>query len=742
MTATEPAEQVKLYKSADQSPHPEETEPTWRVLIVDDDDDVHQVTRFALHDTLILGRRLEFLEARSAAEAERILQHESDIACILLDVVMETERAGLDLVGFVRDKLANHRIQIVLRTGQPGYAPELSVIRDLDINDYRSKGELTHTRLITTLTAAIRAYHQLLTIEINRQGLEKMVEGTSELARQRKSGPFCDSVLAQLARLLRVDSNSLLCCTNSNAASGWEVLASSGTLACRKGPSGEAAIETGLANRLSQAGDGDKIQFADGLCTIPMCSPSGDRLVMAVRLEGRPDALTRKLLKLFSVNVAVGFDNARMFERLEELAYIDELTRTPNRAGMVNLIEELVTQQQPFLLVLIDIDHFQTVNDGLGREAGDRILQSFASRLQAGFGDRARVGRLGGDAFVVVLARTAQGEAEQRFEAFCKDMAGGIHSDVEGYEIPLTVTGGVAEFPAHGGSADELLHNAGIALKHGKRRARSLLCCFTRDFEQELKQRLQVARDLRIGIGAGQLLVRYQPRIALDSYRVIGVEALARWQRSGRIVGPRDFMDAAEESGLIVEIGRHVLTEACRQQRIWVDRHGLDLALSVNVSMRQMRDVDFLGVVDEVLEKTGIDPARLEFEITESVMMEDTGMVQHLLSELRRRGTKIAVDDFGTGYSSLSYLQRLPLDRVKIDQSFVTGVDRFNEDKVIVAMIINMSHLLDLQVVAEGVENVDQEARLLKLGCDECQGHYYSRALPAEQLPDFCRQFG
>jgi diguanylate cyclase (GGDEF)-like protein len=742
MTAPDPAEQVVLIESPDRSPRTYETGPTWRILIVDDDDDVHQVTRFALHDTLILGRRLEFLEARSAAEAERILQNETDIACILLDVVMETESAGLDLVGFVRDKLANHRIQIVLRTGQPGYAPELSVIRDLDINDYRSKSELTHTRLITTLTAAIRAYHQLNTIELNRQGLEKMVEGASQLARQRKSGPFCDSVLAQLARLLRVDCNGLLCRANSNAASGWEVLASSGALACRKEPSGEAAIDTELVDRLSQASDRDKIHFEDGLCTVPLRSPSGDQLVMAVQIDCRPDPVTLKLLKLFSVNVAVGYDNARMFERLEELAYIDELTRVPNRTGMMNLIEDLIAQQQPFLLVLIDIDHFQTVNDGLGREAGDRILKTFTDCLQAGFGDQARVGRLGGDAFVVVLARTDLGVAEQRFEAFCKQMAGGIRSDIEDYEIPLTVTGGVAEFPAHGQGADELLHNAGIALKHGKRRARSLLCCFTRDFEQELKQRLQVARELRTGIGAGQLLVRYQPRIALGSYRVIGVEALARWQRPGRIVGPRDFMDAAEESGLIVEIGRHVLTETCRQQRIWADRHGLDLAVSVNVSMRQMRDIDFLGVVDEVLGKTGIDPARLEFEITESVMMEDTGKVQHLLSELRRRGTKIAVDDFGTGYSSLSYLQRLPLDRVKIDQSFVTGVDRFNEDRVIVAMIINMSHLLDLQVVAEGVENVDQESRLLKLGCDECQGHYYSRALPAEKLPDFCQQFG
>jgi diguanylate cyclase (GGDEF)-like protein len=742
MTAPDPAEKLVLIESTDRSPRTNETDPTWRILIVDDDDDVHQVTRFALHDILILGRRLEFLEARSATEAERILQHEDDIACILLDVVMETERAGLDLVGFVRDQLANHRIQIVLRTGQPGYAPELSVIRDLDINDYRSKSELTHTRLITTLTAAIRAYHQLITIEINRQGLEKMVEGTSELARQRKPGPFCNSVLTQLAHLLQVDNNSLLCRAGTSSERGWEVLASSGTLACRQDRSNEAGIESGLLDRLSQASDRGEIQFDDGLCTIPLRSPSGDRLVIAVRKEGRPNALTRKLLKLFSVNVAVGYDNARMFERLEELAYIDELTRAPNRAGMVSLIEERVAQQQPFLLVLIDIDHFQTVNDGLGREAGDQILKTFTTRLQAGFGDQASVGRLGGDAFVVILARTELGVAEQQFEAFCKEMAGGIRSDIEDYEIPLSVTGGVVKFPDHGGSANELLHNAGIALKHGKRRARSLLCCFTRDFEQELKQRLQVARDLRAGIGAGQLLVRYQPRIALDSYRVIGVEALARWQRPGGIVGPRDFMDAAEESGLIVEIGRHVLTEACHQQRVWADRHGLDLALSVNVSMRQMRDIDFLGVVDEVLGKTGINPARLEFEITESVMMEDTGMVQHLLSELRRRGTKIAVDDFGTGYSSLSYLQRLPLDRVKIDQSFVTGVDRFNEDKVIVAMIINMSHLLDLQVVAEGVENVDQEARLRKLGCDECQGHYYSRALPAEKLPDFCQQFG
>ena len=718
---------------------PQESGAVWRVLIVDDDKDVHRATAFALSETRILGRRLEFLSAYSATEARAMLARETEFACILLDVVMETECAGLELVGYVRNELKDDRVQIVLRTGQPGYAPEMSVIRDYDINDYRSKNELTHTRLVTMLTGAIRAYNQLCAIDAGRRGLELLFEGATELVREREISRFCRGVLRQLETVVGRKRGSMLGRELTNAADRWEVLAAAGSMARLRGREVDMFSEPELVTHIRHVRTDSHDATEAVPLVLPLRSPSGEQLVLIIDLDEPLDDLGRRLLKLFALNITVGYDNARMFERVERLAYHDELTGTANRAALEELMAALISRGVEFALLVIDIDDFQTVNDGLGRESGDRTLCILAEMLREYFGSKARIARVSGDGFAVLLAGMPEEEAGSRFDALGRRLADGIRLD--DYEIPLTVTGGLVLYPDHGQGVNELNHNAGIALKHGKRRARSTLCRFTRDFELELQRRLQVARDLRAGIGNGELHVLYQPRVTLSDQRVTGVEALIRWRRAEALVRPAEFLDAAEDSGLIVEVGRYVLEEACRQQLRWRDHHGIDLTVAVNVSMRQLRDVDFLNVVDETLAVTGIDPAHVEFEMTESLMMEDTGMVQRILAELRHRGTQIAVDDFGTGYSSLSYLQKLPLDRVKIDQSFVTGVDRNKEDQIIVSMIINMSHLLDLQVVAEGVETPEQHAQLERLGCDECQGHYYSEPLSEVRIPAFVRQF-
>lgn len=740
MTTPEREQEPLLFSGEDDgfNPPPDESDPVWRVLIVDDDDDVYRATCFALSDTCILGRHLEFLKANSAHAARQLLQREHDVACVLLDVVMETEHAGLDLVDFIRNELDDHRVQIIIRTGQPGYAPELSVIREYDINDYRAKSELTHTRLVTTLTAAIRAYDHLATIESSREGLETLIEGAARLVNNRDPETFCRGVLQELEKLLH-DGRDALICRECSGADRWEVLAASGKFGHHERGELDPFSQPDLVSRFREVFSGGEIATVDEQVLVPIGPASGEHLMVVMQTATLPTALQRRLLKLFAVNVAVGYDNARMFEQVERLAYFDELTGAPNRAAMVERIGRFIGRGQRFALLVLDIDHFQTINDGLGWEAGDRMLRAFIGHLREAFGHDALIGRLSGDGFAVVVPGADAGEVEGVFDALCRRLAGGV--EVYDYEIPLTVTGGLVMFPDHGDDAGQLFHNVGIALKHGKRQARSTLCHFTRDFERKLQQRLKVARDLGTGISHGELVVRYQPRIALSSYRVTGAEALVRWNRSGDILRPREFIDAAEESGLIVDVGRYVLTEACRRQVLWQSRHGIDLTVSVNVSMRQLRDIDFLNVVDETLKETGVDPSCVEFEVTESAMIEDADIVQHILSELRTRGTRIAVDDFGTGYSSLSYLQKLPLDRVKIDQSFVAGVDKRKEDRVIVSMIINMSHLLNFQVVAEGVETLAQQEQLEVLGCDEAQGHYFARPLIEDEIPGFVSAF-
>jgi PleD family two-component response regulator len=430
MTARERDDDLIQFASEEETGvRPEHSGPPWRILIVDDDEDVHRASRFALGDLHILGRPLEFLEARSARAAREILESERDIACILLDVVMETERAGLDLVEFVRRELGNSSIQIVLRTGQPGYAPELSVIRDYDINDYRSKSELTHTRLVTTLTAALRTYDQITTIEHSQHGLESLVRGAAELVNKHDLKDFCYSVLAQVEMLLDQAGDAMLCRRTLEVDKPWEVLAGSGEFKVLTGTRLSSFDQPRLVQSLDRVEHSDEeIVVTDGAILVPVRTASDELLVLRVLIASVPGPVQHKLLRLLAVNIAFGYENARMFEHVEHLAYFDELTGSPNRAAMLDLAGALIEKGDPFAVLVVDIDHFQTINDGLGREAGDRVLQEFLLHLGTAVGPGATVGRLGGDSFAAIVPQADIDRLESEYDQFCRGLARGLES--------------------------------------------------------------------------------------------------------------------------------------------------------------------------------------------------------------------------------------------------------------------------------------------------------------------------
>jgi EAL domain-containing protein (putative c-di-GMP-specific phosphodiesterase class I) len=250
-----------------------------------------------------------------------------------------------------------------------------------------------------------------------------------------------------------------------------------------------------------------------------------------------------------------------------------------------------------------------------------------------------------------------------------------------------------------------------------------------------LRTRLDTIRELRYSVERKHLHLLYQPQVELKTQKVFGVEALVRWRRDGQeLVSPDRFIPAAENSGQIVAIGEWILHEACRQQQTWQRESGRALGMAVNVSVRQLQDPEFLSVVRRAIAQASIDPAQLELEVTESMMMENNASLVSVLQDIRSLGIRVSIDDFGTGYSSLSHLQRLPIDRLKIDRSFITGLTQRNEDQVIAAMIINMGHLLNLRVIAEGVETTEQRERLLGMGCDEAQGYLFGKPMTADEL--------
>ena len=697
----------------------------WRILIVDDEPEVHDATRFALKNQLILGKPLDITSAYTAKEAQECLNKNDQFACILLDVVMETPDAGLMLVGFIRDTLKEETSRIILRTGQPGYAPEIDVIEKYDINDYKSKDELTRNHLITTLTSSIRSFQQIKTIKANKAGLAMIIDGAPNLFRERAVGSFAKGVLLQLCSLLQIENNGFLCCHEESDTHTIKVLAAYGRYSNLHGKTLNTDSHGALNKEILHVLETKQHLFSTHHVMLYLQSPHSDTLVVRVETSRLLNEVDLHLLKLFSVSISVGFDNARLFEKMEELAYIDTLTKLPNRTGLIYQLSQQIAEKSGFTLLLADIDTFQTVNDGLGYRIGDMTLAAMAQHLRKMFGPTCLIGRISADTFCIVIPSTDKAVTAQKLA----DLEASLEQSfsIEGYEIPLSLTIGMALFPLHGQDATILLQNASIALKYAKKKHRAGYSEFGHEFEQELQQRLHMSAELRHCVERNELHLMYQAQICLKTQKILGAEALVRWTHKGKIIPPNDFISTAESSGYIVPMGYWILEEACRQQTQWMAELGHEIVIAVNVSIRQLKDPQFLQRVDLILERTCINPTSLEMEITESMMMEDNNALHTILKAIRSRGIQVAMDDFGTGYSSLSYLQQLPIDRLKIDQSFISKITHSDQDSSITAFMISIGKLLNLKVIAEGVETYEQQEELIKLGCCEAQGYFYSK---------------
>nr|WP_315463855.1 bifunctional diguanylate cyclase/phosphodiesterase [uncultured Rhodoferax sp.] len=561
----------------------QEKELTWRVLIVDDEPDVHRATTFALASVVILGRRLEFLHAYSALEAANVLSAESDVAVVLLDVVMEREDAGLALVKIIRNELKLTDLRIILRTGQPGYAPEIETIHDFDINDYKTKSELTRTKLYATVTAALRAYEQI--------------------------------------------------------------------------------------------------------------------------------------------------------RKLDELAFYDRLSCLPNRNKFIDLSDERLADVSLHneMIAILDIDDFSEINDALGHQQGDRLLQSVAERLKSHIGQEAVLARIGSDTFGLM----GPAEVVDPLKVLSLFRTPFL---VQEDSMVVTATMGLTRLVEGNGCGRDALKDANIALKRAKKSRRGSFVMFSAEMGAEIRERVRLLQSLRNAVDCERLFIVYQPQIDLTSGAVVGMEALIRWRNEdGTFVPPDRFIPLAEASRMIIAIGDWVLRMACHEL-VSLQKLGLgSLRMSVNVSQIQFRHPEFLERLNSALSDTGVAPGCLELEITESVAMEDAEFMLKTLHEVRQLGISIAIDDFGTGYSSLSQLRQLPIDRLKIDRAFVSELDGDVLGGHIASMVIELGRSLQLKVIAEGIETSVQADRLRKLGCHEGQGYLYAKPMTSLALKDWLR---
>jgi len=426
-------------------------------------------------------------------------------------------------------------------------------------------------------------------------------------------------------------------------------------------------------------------------------------------------------------------------ERVRHLAHHDALTDLPNRVLLNDRITQAIALAQRtgahVAVMFLDLDRFKTVNDSLGHSIGDKLLQVVASRLRGCVRGSDTVSRLGGDEFVILVP-------DLETPASAGTMAGkvleavALPCSIDGHELALTPSIGISIYPGDGDDVDALLRNADAAMYHAKESGRNNFQFFTPDMNVRAVQRLSLERSLRRALERDELRLHYQPQFDIHTGRLVGMEALIRWQHpQDGLVYPAKFIPFAEESGLILPIGEWVLHAACRQSRAWQDAGLRGVPVSVNISALQFRQVNFVDTVQRALGDSGLDARWLELEVTESVIMHDAEPVTASLERLKAMGLELAIDDFGTGYSSLSYLKRFPIDRLKIDRSFVRDVTVDKDDAAIIAAIIALTRNLDLRTIAEGVETEEQLAFLRAQGCDQVQGFLLGRpAPPAEWI--------
>jgi diguanylate cyclase (GGDEF)-like protein/PAS domain S-box-containing protein len=452
-----------------------------------------------------------------------------------------------------------------------------------------------------------------------------------------------------------------------------------------------------------------------------------------VALRGENDEVNGYLVVAYDITNRI---EAR--ERVQFLAGHDALTCLPNRATLLEHLEQVIAARGrgdgQVALVLLDLDHFKRVNDSLGHHIGDELLLQISERLRAWTRRDDLVARLGGDEFVVVFGDVTPGPAlTARFEELMTDVLAPV--EVLGYDLVVTASVGGAVYPRDGGDPTTLLRHADIAMYRAKAAGRDNLQWFERDMIEENNDKLALSAALRHALGKGDLSVVYQPQVDLTSGEVVGFEALARWTSPTLgPISPDRFIPVAEDGGMISQLGEWVLRTACADIADLTAQLGRPLRLAVNVSPRQLRSKSWLDTVVGALADAGLDPTELELEITEGTLIDDIGDAVAILEAVRELGVKVVVDDFGRGYSSLAYLTRFPIDKLKIDRTFIEAIAGADTDAAIVDAIIVMAHALGMTVVAEGVETAEQEAYLRERGCDEAQGYRYSPGVPRDQV--------
>jgi len=698
---------------------------------------------------------------RIAGLMNSLVQHKS--ALDQAAIVSEVDRDGV--VTAVNDQFVREsgypREQLVGRSlahGGSGWSPSDTVWRG-EVAVPGRDGERQWYRTIVPIFDAANAIDKYICIDFDiserkefegaivrnamRQGLiarlgRKALEAGSLVDLFEMAARLaCDGLGVRHAALFGFDLDAGTACLQ--AASGFPSGAPKAPFPCPAGPGASEALARWSGGLLGFEQAGSSID------TVVVCAgrPFGAMAIYAPEartFQEDEDAFLEGLGNILAT--AVEREDAR--NRLTWLAQFDALTGLPNRHRLGSCLEEAIAHAaaggQRAGVMFIDLDRFKSVNDMLGHSVGDELLAQAGARLQDCVGAGDVVARLGGDEFAVVLPRL---DAAIEAEAIARRIVEALSQPfvLQGQQLFVSASVGIAAYPDDGVDAATLLKSADTAMYSAKQNGRNNYQFYLAEMNANAALRLQTEHQLHLALERGEFELHYQPKVKLASGAVSGFEALLRWRHPERgLVAPYEFISILEETGLILPVGEWVIAQVCRQLRAWSALYASVPPVAINLSARQLGHAGLPETVRAIVEAAGVDPCLLEFELTESMLMLDPEAAVRILTDLKRQGMRLSVDDFGTGYSSLAYLKRFPLDALKIDRTFVRDLPGDSDDAAITKAVISLAHSLNLKVVAEGVETIGHLDALRAYGCDEIQGYYIGRPVPAAECAPLLQQ--
>lgn len=715
----------------------------WKILVVDDDPDVHDVTRIAVDGCDFEDRPFELLHALSAEEARACLSEHDDIAVALIDVVMENDTAGLGLVSWIRSELGNSFTRLILRTGQPGYAPQTDVIMKFDVDGYAEKAELSRTKLITAIVTALRGYKLVLSLETNRQRLKQLNTQLSAIVEKNALSEFAALVLENFSDLAGEPVDGLLCGLESLSQPGSagvsnvRVLAASGAFEDKLDLPLEVIGEDLVRKCVSECIVNKTEYSTSHGVALPLITRNGlsGALFIGLPLATLNEKIGSEIIRLFVSNVALGYEKTGLLEHIRNLAYVDRTTGQSTFSGFLEAFQSQAAAEHPLLVIHCDIQRFRFIVDGIGDEKAAAVLKQTGHRLSQTFPDALAIARKEKDEFLILL----RGGLEVRIQDIVARLEDSFQEPItiDENQISLKLRCGIATADEGEHSAEEIVRHASIALNDVRQKGLTNHAVFHPLMQEAALERLRLA-SLLTGKGAqAEFSLNYQPIMQASDESIASFEALMRFRTaSGATLNTMRMIEAAETSGLIVEIGawmfRSAFSEFCALKGV-----SERVRLNVNLSPRQVQAGRIYKDIEDAAASAGLGLDRLVFEVTEGLFVNNDQVTLSVLTWLRNKGAKVVIDDFGTGYSSFSYLRKLPLDGIKIDRSFIMNMEQDPDALAVVRSIIAVAKALDLSITAEGVETAEQRKIMQELECDFLQGYLFSKPLPSSGLDAF-----